>query len=91
MQLNTEFNPLTNMDVVKLYLAVANALREQTAYRGITVIFDEFSKFLEANLDKSKMLNFKIIQDMAEAATRSGSSQLHFYMYYPQGYFGLLV
>lgn len=74
----TEFNPLTNMDVVKLYLAVANALCEQTAYRGITVIFDEFSKFLEANLDKSKMLNFKIIQDMAEAATRSGSSQLHF-------------
>lgn len=74
----TEFNPLTNMDVVKLYLAVSNALCEQTAYRGITIIFDEFSKFLEANLDKSKMLNFKIIQDMAEASTRSGSSQLHF-------------
>ena len=74
----TEFNPLTNMDVVKLYLAVVNALGEQTAYKGITIIFDEFSKFLEANLDKSKMLNFKIIQDMAEAATRSGSSQLHF-------------
>lgn len=74
----TEFNPLTNMDVVKLYLAVVNALREQTAYKGITIIFDEFSKFLEANLDKSKMLNFKIIQDMAEAAARSGTSQLHF-------------
>lgn len=74
----TEFNPLTNMDVVRLYLAVVNALSEQTAYKGITIIFDEFSKFLEANLDKSKMLNFKIIQDMAEAATRSGSSQLHF-------------
>lgn len=74
----TEFNPLTNMDVVKLYLAIVNALCEQTAYKGITIIFDEFSKFLEANLDKSKMLNFKIIQDMAEAATRSGSSQLHF-------------
>ena len=73
-----EFNPLTNMDVVKLYLAVVNALCEQTAYNGITVIFDEFSKFLEANLDKSKMLNFKIIQDMAEAATRSGSAHLHF-------------
>lgn len=74
----TEFNPLTNMDVVKLYLSVVNALREQTPYHGITIIFDEFSKFLEANLDRSKMLNFKIIQDMAEAAVRSGSSQLHF-------------
>ena len=75
---SAEFNPLTNMDVVKLYLAVGHALQEQTGYCGITVIFDEFSKFLEANLDKSKMLNFKIIQDMAEAATRSGSNQLHF-------------
>ncbi len=74
----SEFNPLTNMDVVKLYMAVSNALFEQTQYKGITVIFDEFSKFLEANLDKSKMLNFKIIQDMAEAATRSGDAQLHF-------------
>ena len=54
----TEFNPLTNMDVVKLYLAVTNALCAQTEYSGINIIFDEFSKFLEANLDKSRMLNF---------------------------------
>lgn len=74
----TEFNPLTNMDVVKLYIAVSNALREQTPYCGISIIFDEFSKFLEANLEKSQMLNFKIIQDMAEAATRSKEAQLHF-------------
>lgn len=74
----TEFNPLTNMDVVKLYLAVTNALCVQTKYSGINIIFDEFSKFLEANLDKSRMLNFKIIQDMAEAATRSGQNQIHF-------------
>ena len=74
----TIFNPLANMDIVKLYLAVVNALCEQTDYSGINIIFDEFSKFLETNLDKSKMLNFKIIQDMAEAATRSGSKQIHF-------------
>lgn len=74
----TEFNPLTNMDVVKLYIAVSNALKEQTEYCGISVVFDEFSKFLEANLEKSKMLNFKIIQDLAEAATRSKEAQLHF-------------
>lgn len=73
-----EFNPMTNMDVVKLYMAVVDALTEQTQYSGINIIFDEFSKFLESNLDKSKMLNFKIIQDMAEAATRSGKKQIHF-------------
>lgn len=74
----TFFNPLSNMDVVKLYIAVADALCEQTEYTGINIIFDEFGKFLETNLDSSKMLNFKIIQDMAEAATRSGENQIHF-------------
>lgn len=74
----TSFNPLSNMDVVKLYMAVVDALCEQTEYVGINIIFDEFSKFLEANLDSSRMLNFKIIQDMAEAATRSGKKQIHF-------------
>lgn len=74
----TSFNPLSNMDVVKLYLTVVDALCEQTEYSGINIIFDEFSKFLEVNLDSSKMLNFKIIQDMAEAATRSGKKQIHF-------------
>jgi len=73
-----EFNPLMNMDVIKLYLSVTNALHEQTRFSGIHIVFDEFSKFLEANLDKSRMLNFKIIQDTAEAATRSGEQQFHF-------------
>lgn len=74
----TSFNPLSNMDVVKLYLAVVDALCEQTGYTGINIVFDEFSKFLEANLESNKMLNYKIIQDMAEAATRSGKQQIHF-------------
>lgn len=74
----TEFAPLTNMDVVKLYISVANALMAQTEYTGVSVVFDEFSKFLESNVEKSKMLSFKIIQDMAEAAARSKDAQLHF-------------
>lgn len=73
-----QFNPLSNTDVVKLYMSVADSLQSQTDYHGITVIFDEFSKFLESNLDTSKMHNFKLIQDMAEAATRSKEAQLHF-------------
>lgn len=73
-----EFNPLYNRDVVKLYTAITSALCEQTRYTGIHIIFDEFSKFLEANLDRTKMLNFKVIQDMAEAAVRSGENRIHF-------------
>lgn len=67
----TAFNPMTNMDVVKLYQSVVDALVEQTNYSGINIIFDEFSKFLESNMDKSKMLNFKIIQDIAEIASQA--------------------
>lgn len=74
----TSFNPMTNMDVVKLYQSVVDALVEQTEYCGINIIFDEFSKFLESNIDTSKMLNLKIIQDVAELASRSGKKQIHF-------------
>ncbi len=74
----TAFNPMTNMDIVKLYKSVVDALTEQTKYSGINIIFDEFSKFLESNMDKSKMINFKIIQDIAEIASRSGTRQIHF-------------
>ncbi len=72
------FNPLMSMDIVKLYMSVVDALVDQTEYTGINIIFDEFSKFLESNLEKSKMYNLKIIQDIAEAATRSGKKQIHF-------------
>lgn len=73
-----QFNPLLNMDVVKLYMSVADSLCKQTDYCGVTVIFDEFSKFLESNLDVKGMHNFKLIQDMADVAARSKETQLHF-------------
>lgn len=73
-----KFNPLMNMDVVKLYTSVVEALAAQSDYCGINIIFDEFSKFLESNLEKSQMYNLKIIQDLAEVATRSGKKQIHF-------------
>lgn len=73
-----KFNPMMSMDIVKLYLSVVETLVEQTSYSGINIIFDEFSKFLESNLEKSQMYNLKIIQDLAEAASRSGKKQIHF-------------
>lgn len=72
-----EFNPIQNTDVVKLYLQVASALCEQKNYRGIYIIFDEFSKFLESTAATLNMQNFKLIQDFAEISTRSGEDQLH--------------
>lgn len=72
------FMPMISMDVVKLYISVVEALCEQTDYTGINIIFDEFSKFLESNLEKRQMYNLKIIQDIAEAAARSEKKQIHF-------------
>lgn len=74
----TKFNPYANTDVIKLYQAVNHTLNEQTKFSGIFIIFDEFSKFVEANLDKSRMTNFKVIQDLAEVADRESNPQMHF-------------
>ncbi|MFI3254041.1 MAG: hypothetical protein R3Y63_06840 [Eubacteriales bacterium] len=72
------FYPLSQKNVLKVYQAVVTALCQQTEYSGIHIIFDEFSKFLEANANNSQMLQFKTIQDLAELATRSGEEQIHF-------------
>jgi len=74
----TKFNPYSNTNVIKLYQAVNHALQESTSFNGMFIIFDEFSKFVEANLEKSRMTNFKVIQDLAEAADRESNPQMHF-------------
>lgn len=74
----SKFNPMGNQNIIKLYSAVLDSLCNSTPFTGIHIILDEFSKFLEANLDSSKMSNFKIIQDLAEKASRSKDQQLHF-------------
>ena len=71
-----EFNPLTNDDVVKNYQDISVKLKDY-GYNGLFVVFDEFSKFIDADND-SLLLDLKILQDLAEAAQRSGKdSQLH--------------
>lgn len=72
-----EFNPLKNTDIVKIYSQVSKALCEQKNYSGIFIIFDEFSKFLESTIAVQNMQNFKLIQDFAELAVRSGENQIH--------------
>lgn len=71
------FNPMQDTDVVRMYSKVSEALCEQKNYGGIFIIFDEFSKFLESSASLRNMQNFKLIQDFAELAARSGADQLH--------------
>ena len=72
----TKFNPYANTNVIDLFLSVNQALKNETQFSGMFIIFDEFSKFVESNLDKSKMQNFKVIQDLAEIVEREKT--IHF-------------
>ena len=71
-----EFNPFVNDDVIKNYKDIAYKLKDY-GYSGIFVVFDEFSKFIDADI--SGLTNeLKVLQDLAEIVSRSGKNdQMH--------------
>lgn len=73
----TEFNPLINSDIVRLFDEINSKLFELGNYTGMFVVFDEFSKFLEASVSRNSARDIKLIQDFAELANRSGKNQIH--------------
>ncbi|NFH80187.1 hypothetical protein FDA09_00615 [Clostridium botulinum] len=73
----TEFNPLINSDIIRLFEEINSKLFELGNYTGIFVVFDEFSKFLEASVTRNSARDIKLIQDFAELANRSGKNQIH--------------
>ncbi|AVQ21821.1 hypothetical protein C4N15_09255 [Fusobacterium necrophorum subsp. funduliforme] len=70
------FNPFLGFDVVELYESVAKGLKEK-GYSGVYVVYDEFSKYLEANIKTASVSDTKMLQDFAEKCNRSGSLQMH--------------
>ena len=70
------FNPFLGFDVVELYESVAKSLKSK-GYTGIYVVYDEFSKFLEANITDASVSDTKMLQDFAEKCCRSEALQLH--------------
>ncbi len=70
------FNPFLGFDVVELYESVAKGLKSK-GYSGIYVVYDEFSKYLEANIKMASVSDTKMLQDFAEKCNRSGSLQMH--------------
>lgn len=72
-----EFNPLFNTDIVKFIEECNYNLKEQYGYDGIIIVFDEFSKFIEASKEKNNAKDLKILQDLAELSDRSNTPQLH--------------
>ena len=70
------FNPFLGFDVVDLYEQAAKGIKAR-GYSGIYVVYDEFSKFLEANIAEASMSDTKMLQDFAEKCNRSGTLQMH--------------
>lgn len=70
------FNPFLGFDVVELYESVVKSL-PQKGFSGIYVVYDEFSKYLEANITEASVSDTKMLQDFAEKCNRSGADQLH--------------
>lgn len=70
------FNPFLGFDVVELYESVAKSLRKN-GYSGLYVVYDEFSKYLEANIAEASISDTKMLQDFAEKCNRSGELQMH--------------
>lgn len=70
------FNPFLGFDVVELYESVAKELKAK-GFTGIYVVYDEFSKYLEANITEASVSDTKMLQDFAEKCNRSASIQLH--------------
>ena len=71
-----EFNPFNVIDVIGLYEDVTKKLKDR-GYDGIYVIYDEFSKFLEADITKINTVDIRLLQDFAEKCNRSQESQMH--------------
>ena len=65
------FNPFIGFDVIDLYEEAVKGLKSQ-GYTGIYVIYDEFSKYLEANITDASVSDTKMLQDFAEKCNRSG-------------------
>ncbi|AGB42038.1 hypothetical protein Halha_2155 [Halobacteroides halobius DSM 5150] len=68
-----EFNPFYGCNLEDIYRAVNSEIRKR-GYQGIYVVFDEFNKLLERNVES---FNSKELQDFAEMATRSGENEIH--------------
>lgn len=72
----SDFNPFSGFEVVELYEKVAQNISKY-GYNGLFVVYDEFSKYLEANITTATVSDTKMLQDFAEKCNRSGGHQLH--------------
>ncbi|SJZ77689.1 hypothetical protein [Selenihalanaerobacter shriftii] len=67
------FNSFYGCDLNEIYSEVSREIRKQ-GYQGIYILYDEFNKLLEDNIDA---FDGKVLQDFAEMTTRSDENEVH--------------
>lgn len=65
-----EFKPYMDIHPIKIYEETCNQLKER-GYKGIFILYDEFSKYIEYLVFKNDVLDIKLLQDFAEFCNRS--------------------
>ena len=71
------FNPMINEDALTVYRSVNRRIRERYGYKGIFIVFDEFSKYIEGHSETGFAEDMKCLQDMCELCNASTEEQLH--------------
>lgn len=71
------FNPDIDSEVISIYRSVNRKLREKYGYKGIYIVFDEFSKYIEGHEENGFSSDMKILQDICDLANASHEEQLH--------------
>lgn len=72
-----EFKPYIDIDPIKIYKQVSVKLSE-SGYKGIFILYDEFSKYIEYLVSQNSVLDIKLLQDFAEFCNRSkDNTQIH--------------
>lgn len=75
----SQFELVSDLTVVEDYVDIAAALSAtDSGYHGLFIVYDEFSKYLEANHGNLDEASFRVLQDLAERGNASsGEGQLH--------------
>ncbi len=71
------FNPVVDEDIKAVLMTVNRKLCEKHGYRGIYIIFDEFSKYIEGHVEAGFAADMGVLQDVCEVCSKSKDEQIH--------------
>lgn len=73
----SRFDELDGANPIDVYATVLKALKRE-GISGIYIVYDEFSKYLEASIADTSAADIRFLQDFAETCNRSGQdNQMH--------------